>query len=171
MTTTATDIQHVAETSPHIRPRRRAESQTEIWKPLGGILCIHQAPSGPVWILRDEITVYPARDNNPDCWRAVWYDPDGTRRAARATGEAALVKKLEPVHNRLRLDTDNDACTGAELLAWYLSPDRLPVGKAWSRSYRTAQEHLCRMYIQPTFESLRTCRQTDRQHVGGHAIG
>lgn len=153
-----TNTQHTPETQTRPRSHRRTESETEIWKPLGGILSIRQAPSGPVWILRDQITVYPARDKNPCCWRAVWYDRDGTRRAARATGEAALVNKLAPVHRRLRLDTDNDECTGAELIDWYLSPDRLPVDRAWSRSYQSAQEHLCRKYILPAIASL-SCSQ------------
>lgn len=40
MSITPTSSQHLPGTRPHQRSHHRAESETEIWKPLGGILCI-----------------------------------------------------------------------------------------------------------------------------------
>lgn len=46
------------------------------------------------------ITVYPPL-RPTDGWRAQWYDLDGRRRACRATTEANLARKLEPIQARL----------------------------------------------------------------------
>jgi integrase len=46
------------------------------------------------------ITVYPPLRAG-DGWRAQWYDPDGRRRACRATSEANMATKLEPIKARL----------------------------------------------------------------------
>lgn len=145
----STTTEHLApDTKRRPRPRRPGKPGPNVWKPLGGILQVRDGPGGPVWILDQGITVYPARARATG-WRAQWYDPDGTRRAVRATNGAALADKLAPVVARLRLDATNTERTGAELVAWFLSPNRLPVERAWSRSHRAAQERLCRMYILP----------------------
>lgn len=59
-----------------------------------------QEQSNVIIVTAEEITVYPPLQES-DGWRAQWYDPDGTRRACRATTEAKLAKKLEPVKARL----------------------------------------------------------------------
>lgn len=46
------------------------------------------------------ITVYPPLRPS-DGWRAQWYDPDGRRRACRATSKANMATKLEPIKARL----------------------------------------------------------------------
>ena len=134
----------------------RTRPTAATWKPLGGIVQVRQALHGPVWSLNKGVTVYPARDNNGSYWRAQWYDPDGTRRATRAVDEATLASKLLPVLLRLDLDSDNTGCTGSELISWYLSPDRLPIDHAWSRSHRATQERLCRLYVLPAIAD-KTC--------------
>ena len=90
------------------------------------------------------ITVYPpARPGNP--WRAVWYDLDGRRKYRQAADEDALAHKLDPVKRRLAGLPDLhrfQTASGADLVAHYLSPDRMPAGKPWSGSYRADQERL-----------------------------
>jgi len=46
------------------------------------------------------ITVYPPL-RATDGWRAQWYDLNGRRRACRATTEANLARKLEPIQAQL----------------------------------------------------------------------
>jgi len=82
------------------------------------------------------ITVYPARFEG-DRWRAVWYEPDATRRQCQAVSEQRLAAKLEPVTERLTADAPNMLRIGSELITHYLSAERLPVGRQWSRSMPT----------------------------------
>lgn len=53
-----------------------------------------------VIVTPEGITVYPPLRPG-DGWRAQWYDPDGRRRACRATSEANMAAKLEPTKARL----------------------------------------------------------------------
>ena len=71
------------------------------------------------------ITVYPPRAEG-DRWRAVWYEPDGQRGQCQAVTEGRLTARLEPVAERLAAQAPNTQRTGRELIAHYLSPDRLP---------------------------------------------
>ena len=74
------------------------------------------------------VTVYPARAAGGR-WRAVWYE-DGARRQCEAASEDRLAAKLEKVTERLAADAPNLERPGADLIAWYLSPDRHPAGQA-----------------------------------------
>ena len=55
---------------------------------------------------------------------------NGRRRQCEAVTEAELAAKLEKVTERLRADAPNMERPGADLIAHYLDPDRLPVGRA-----------------------------------------
>ena len=74
------------------------------------------------------ITVYPARGEG-DRWRAVWYEA-GRRRQCEAVAEGKLAAKLAKVTERLQADAPNLERPGADLIAWYLCPDRHPAGQA-----------------------------------------
>jgi integrase len=116
-------------------------------------------------IVTDEgITVYPARFAG-DRWRAVWYEPDGTRKQCQAVSEERLAARLEPVTERLAADAPNMLRTGAELIAHYISAERLPVGRQWSRKHADTQRDLCARHLEPVIGTL-TCqdiRVTDMQ--------
>ena len=118
-------------------------------------------------IVTDEgITVYPARFAG-DRWRAVWYEPDGTRRQCQAVTEERLAARLDPVIERLAADAPNMLRTGAELIAYYLSAERLPIGRQWSREHADTQRDLCARHLEPVIGALdlpghqggRTCRR------------
>lgn len=70
-------------------------------------------------------TVYPARGKGGR-WRAVWYE-DGERQQCEASSEDKLAAKLERVTERLAADASNLKRPGADLIAHYLDPGRLPV--------------------------------------------
>ncbi len=67
----------------------------------------------------DGITVYPARWEG-DRWRAVWYEPDGSRGQCQAASEERLVARLAAVCERLAADAPNMQRTGDELITHYL---------------------------------------------------
>jgi hypothetical protein len=77
-----------------------------------------------------------------DRWRAVWYEADGSRRQCQSISQQGLAARLEKVTERLAADAPNMLRTGSELIGYYLSDDRRPAERAWSRrhaltSYRT----------------------------------
>ncbi len=43
---------------------------------------------------------------------------------------------------------------GADLIAWYLNPDRLPVAKRWSRKHADTQRRLCQRYAAPVIGAV-----------------
>src|ERR1700733_7255133 len=84
------------------------------------------------------ITVYPPVEEG-ERWRAVWYE-DGQRRPAEAVREDKLAAKLEKVRERLASGAEHLQRPGADLIAWYLSPDRRHRGgKPWSRRHADPQ--------------------------------
>ena len=88
---------------------------------------------GEVIELEYGITVYPAREEHGR-WRAVWYET-GERQQCEAASEEKLAARLEKVKERLEADAPNMKRPGADLIAWYLDPDRLPVDERWSRKH------------------------------------
>jgi hypothetical protein len=80
---------------------------------------------GPVIELEYGITVYPAREEQGR-WRAVWYE-NGERQQCEAASAEKLAARLEKVTERLKADAPNMTPRGADLIAYFLSPDRLPV--------------------------------------------
>jgi integrase len=111
------------------------------------------------------ITVYPARRAG-DRWRAVWYE-GGRRRQCEAVTEDKLAAKLAKAAERLQADAPNLERPGAELIAWYLSPDRHPAGRPWSRKHADTQRRLCERFAAPVIGAVccQDIRRADMQRV------
>jgi hypothetical protein len=58
--------------------------------------------------------------------------------------EAGLAAKLEKITQRLAADAPGMERPGADLIAFYLAPDRHPAGRAWSRKHADTQRRLRR---------------------------
>jgi hypothetical protein len=117
---------------------------------------------GEVIELECGITVYPARSEGGR-WRAVW-DEDGERQQCEAATEEKLGPKLEKVAERLRADAPNMRRPGADLIAHYLNPDRLPVQDRWSRRHADTQRRLCERFAAPVIASV-TCQDIKTEHT------
>jgi len=119
-------------------------------------------PDRPVIELECGITVYPARFEG-DRWRAVWYE-DGERQQCQSVHEEKLAARLETVGERLRADAANMRRPGADLIAYYLDPDRLPVGRRWSRKHADTQRRLCQRFAAPVIATV-TCQDIKTEHT------
>jgi integrase len=119
-------------------------------------------PERPVIELEHGIIVYPARSERGR-WRAVWYE-DGERRQCEAVTEDRLAGKLEKVTERLAADAPDMRRPGADLIAWYLSPDRLPVEERWSRRHADTQRRLCERFAAPVIGAV-TCQDIKTRHT------
>ena len=111
-----------------------------------------RSPGRVVMETAEGITVYPGRSPG-DRWRAVWYE-DGTRQQCQAASEERLVAKLEKVAVRLTTDAPNLQRPGADLIDWYLSPERQPAGQGWSRKHTHTQRRLCQRFLLPVLGDL-----------------
>jgi integrase len=120
------------------------------------------AADRPVIELEHGITVYPARFEGGR-WRAAWYE-DGERRQCESVSEDRLAGKLEKVTERLAADAPNMRRPGADLIAWYLNPDRLPVAERWSRRHADTQRRLCSRFAVPVI-GLVTCQDIRTRHT------
>jgi integrase len=119
-------------------------------------------PGRPVIELAHGITVYPARCERGR-WRATWYE-DGQRQQCEAGTEDRLARKLEKVTERLAAGAPNMRRPGAELIAWYLHPDRLPVTERWSRRHADTQRRLCSRFAVPVIGAV-TCQDINTEHT------
>jgi len=117
---------------------------------------------GPVIELECGITVYPAREEQGR-WRAVWYE-NGERQQCEAASEEKLAAKLEKVTERLEADAPNMKLRGADLIAYYLSPDRLPVQGQWSRKHAHTQRRLCERFAAPVINAV-VCQDIKTEHM------
>ena len=108
------------------------------------------------------ITVYPARSEGGR-WRAVWYEA-GARQQCEAATEAKLAPKLEKIAERLQADAPNMRRPGADLIAHYLDPDRLPVRDRWSRKHADTQRRLCERFAAPVIAAV-TCQDIKTEHT------
>ena len=117
---------------------------------------------GDVIELECGITVYPARSDGGR-WRAVWYEA-GERQQCEAATEQKLAPKLEKVTERLQADAPNMRRPGADLIAWYLDPDRLPVQDRWSRRHADTQRRLCERFAAPVIAAL-PCQDIKAGHT------
>jgi len=106
---------------------------------------------GEVIELECGITVCPARSEGGR-WRAVWYEA-GQRQQREAPTEVKLVPKLKKVILGLQADAPNMRRPGADLIAHYLDPDRLPVQDRWSRKQGT-QRRLCQRFDAPVIATV-----------------
>ncbi len=116
----------------------------------------------PVIELGCGILVYPPEEAG-EPWRAVFTE-NGRRRFRQAMTEAELAAKLEKVTERLRDGAPDMERPGADLIAHYLDPDRLPVSKRWSRRHADTQRRLCRRFAAPVIASV-TCQDITAGHM------
>jgi integrase len=117
---------------------------------------------GEVIEFENGITVYPARSSEGR-WRAVWHE-NGERRQCEAASEEKLAAKLSKVTERLQVDAPNMERPGADLIAWYLDPDRLHVGRRWSRKHAHTQLRLCERFAAPVISGV-TCQDIKVGHM------
>jgi integrase len=117
---------------------------------------------GEVIELEYGITVYPAREEHGR-WRAVWHE-SGERQQCEASSEEKLAARLEKVTERLAADAPNMTRPGADLIAWYLDPDRLPVDERWSRKHAHTQRRLCERFAAPVIGAV-TCQDIKTGHM------
>jgi hypothetical protein len=96
-------------------------------------------------------------------WRAVFTE-NGRRRYRQAVTEAELAAKLEKVIERLTADAVSMERSGADLIAWYLSPDRLPADKRWSRKHAHTQRRLCERFAAPVIGAV-ICQDIEMRHM------
>ena len=117
---------------------------------------------GPVIELECGITVYPAREEQGR-WRAVWHE-NGERQQCEAASEEKLAARLEKVTERLEADAPHMKLRGADLIAYYLSPDRLPVQGQWSRKHAHTQRRLCERFAAPVIDAV-VCQDIKTGHM------
>jgi hypothetical protein len=108
------------------------------------------------------ILVYPPEEAG-EPWRAVFTE-NGRRRFRQAMTEAELAAKLEKVTERLRAGAPDMQRPGADLIAHYLDPDRLPVAKRWSRRHADTQRRLCWRFAAPVIAAV-TCQDITAGHM------
>ena len=108
------------------------------------------------------VTVYPARLPGGR-WRAVWYE-NGARRQCEAATEDRLAGKLEKITERLMADAPNLEKSGADLIAWYLSPARHPASRPWSAKHADTQRRLCERFVAPAIAAI-TCQDIKIAHM------
>jgi hypothetical protein len=53
---------------------------------------------------------------------------------------------------------------GADLIAWYLNPDRLPVNSRWSRKHAHTQRRLCERFAAPVISAV-VCQDITVGHM------
>ena len=116
----------------------------------------------PVIELECGITVYPAREDHGR-WRAVWHE-SGERQQCEAASEAKLAARLAKVAERLEADAPSMTLRGADLIAFYLSADRLPVQRQWSRKYAHTQRRLCERFAAPVIGAV-LCQDITTRHM------
>ena len=117
---------------------------------------------GEVIELEYGVTVYPAR-NEHGRWRAVWYE-DGQRQQCEAASEEKLAARLEKVTERLQTGASDMKRPGADLIAYYLDPDRLSVDERWSRKHAHTQRRLCERFAAPAIGTV-TCQDLTTEHM------
>jgi len=108
------------------------------------------------------VTVYLPRTEG-DRWRAVWYE-NSRRRQCESISETVLAAKLEKVAERLTAGAPNLERPGADLIAWYLCPDRLTPDEQWSRKHAHTQARLCERFAIPVIGEV-TCQDIKVAHT------
>ena len=88
----------------------------------------------------------------------------GERQYRQGATEAKLAAKLEKVTERLQADAPNMERPGADLIAHYLDPDRLPVEDRWSRKHAHTQRRLCERFAAPVIGAV-TCQDIKTGHT------
>ena len=119
-------------------------------------------PDRPVIEMEHGITVYPPEAAR-EPWRAVFVE-NGARRFRQGATEAKLAEELEKVRERLAVEACNMDRPGADLIAHYLNPERLPVEDRWSRKHAYTQRRLCERFAAPIIAAL-TCQDIKTTHM------
>jgi integrase len=78
--------------------------------------------------------------------------------------EQRLAVKLEKVLERLAAGAANTERPGVDLIAFYLSSDRLPPGRQWSRKHAHTQRRLCERFATPAIGTL-ACEDITAVHM------
>jgi integrase len=143
------------------RPKARRAARSRVFASGAGRPAT-RGDGGAVIELEYGITVYPAREGR-DRWRAVWYE-NGQRRQCEAVSEEQLAVRLAMVTERLAADAPNMERTGAELIAHYLDPDRLPADRRWSRKHAHTQRRLCERFAAPVIGGV-ACQDIKTWHM------
>ena len=78
--------------------------------------------------------------------------------------EERLAARLAKVSERLAADAPNMQRTGAEMVSYFLSPDRLPPGRQWSRKHAHTQARLCHRFALPVLAGL-ACEDIKTAHM------
>jgi integrase len=121
-----------------------------------------QAAGRPVVEAGLGIVVYPPQVAG-EPWRAVFTE-NGRRRFRQDATEAGLAARLERVRERLSAGAAGMERPGADLVAWYLDPDRLPVQERWSRKHAHTQRRLCERFAAPVIGAV-TCQDITPGHM------
>jgi hypothetical protein len=108
------------------------------------------------------VVVYPPEVAG-EPWRAVFTE-NGRRRFRQASSEAGLAVKLAKVTERLAAGAPNMERPGADLIAHYLDPDRLPADRRWSRKHAHTQARLCERFAAPVID-LVVCQDITTGHT------
>ena len=93
----------------------------------------------------------------------MWHE-DGERQQCESVSEEKLAAKLEEVRQRLFTGAANMIRPGADLIAWYLNPDRLLVADRWSRKHADTQRRLCQRYAAPVIGAV-ACQDITVNHM------
>jgi hypothetical protein len=89
---------------------------------------------------------------------------DGRRRYRQGATEDKLAAELEKIAERLQAGAPDMERPGADLIAYYLSPDRLPADKRWSRKHAHTQRRLCERFAGPVIDPV-TCQDIKTWHM------
>jgi integrase len=144
--------------SPSRDPERLAAGDGAV------IVSLHPAADSPRPVIELEfgILVYPP-ETNGEPWRATFTE-HGQRKYRQGATEAKLAAKLEKVKKRLSANAANMEQPGADLIAHYLDPDRLPVEERWSRKHAHTQRRLCERFAAPVIDTV-TCQDIEAWHM------
>ena len=123
-----------------------------------------------VRMYRDEgcgIKVYEPRPwISGDPFRAT-YTEGRRRRYLQAVTEEGMAAKVERVRERLATGAERLGLPGSALIEHYLSPDRHPVGRQWSRKHADTQRRLCERFMAPVIAGV-NCQdicESDMQQI------
>ena len=86
---------------------------------------------------------------------------EGERQQCESVSEEKLAGKLEKVRQRVAMDAANMTKPGADLIAWYLNPDRLPVSDRWPRKHAYTQRSLCQRFAVPVIGAVACFRTSE----------
>ena len=147
---------------PPSRGRRKAARAAEGPRVSGETRESVRHPARAVIEMGHGITVYPPEAAG-EPWRATFTE-NGRRRYRQGATEEKLAARLDKVRERLAAGAPNMELAGADLIAYYLSADRLPVRDRWSRKHAHTQRRLCDRFAAPVIAGV-TCQDIRTWHM------